>query len=268
MKWRAVSTLLLVVIAAIPSLTSGSSVAAAISQAYHPQGSIPSGSLVSLVQGRSDSVTTADTSNDSRLVGIAVATSASLLAVNPSADTVQVAAAGTAPVMVSTYNDDIRTGDVVSVSPLSGIGMKAEPGLPTVGVAEAGFSAGSSGATERTVGGPAGKTLQVAIGYVSIRVGLGGGSNGSASLNGLQRLVVNLTGHTISTARILASLVVAIMALASLVTLTYASIYASIIGIGRNPLAKYAVLRNLRLVLVVALLAAAVTSGTIILLLR
>lgn len=249
-------------------MMSGSLAAAAISQAFTAQGPIPNGSLVSLVSGQSNIITTADTSNDNRLVGVAVATSASLLAVNPSSDTIQVATAGTATVLVSTYNGDIKVGDAVSVSPLSGIGMKAGPGLPTVGVANSGFSSGSSGATKRTVTGPGGKALRVVIGYVTVRTALGSGSNGAAGLNLLQRQVVNLTGHTLSTTRIIVSLVVAVMALASLVTLTYASIYASIISIGRNPLAKYAVLRNLRLVLVVGLLAAAITSVTLVLLLR
>src|SRR5438270_123785 len=64
-------------------------------------------------------------------------------------------------------------------------------------------------------------------------------------LNQLQRLSKSLTGRTISTFRIVASLVVAVVALAALITMIYASVMGGIISVGRNPMAKLAVFRTL-----------------------
>jgi uncharacterized membrane protein YcfT len=84
-----------------------------------------------------------------------------------------------------------------------------------------------------------------------------------AKLNFLQRLVKSLTGHTISTARIVVSLIVAFLALVILIDVIHASIYGGLVSIGRNPLAKYAVFRVLIYITVSAGLTT-IVAGTII----
>lgn len=252
------------------SLSPVGAVSANLSRSYTAAGSLPNGSLVSLSQQTSDQVELADLDNGSRLIGVILPNKDSLLAVDPGAGKAQVATSGTADALVSTLGGPIKVGDEIGVSPFSGIGMKANPGTRIIGLAQSEFQRGSSGSTEQEVTDKSGKKSRISVGFVrvSIAIATDGSISKDAHQNGLQRFVQGLTGHNVSTTRVLISLTIAIIALLILVTLTYAAIYGSIVSIGRNPLAKYAVFRTLTSVLGIALLTAAFAGASIYFLLR
>lgn len=242
-------------------ITPVAALAASISHSYSPEGSISNGELVSLDPNYKNSVQLANSSNGTHLLGVAIAKNGSLLSINDSSNTIQIALSGTVPTLVSTLNGPIKTGDLISVSPINGIGMKAEQGLSIIGQAEASFNADSAGASTQAITDNAGKVTDVRVGYIdlSLNVSKGTLSGNIIQLNILQKIVKDLTGHVVSTFRIVVSLVVASIALAVLASVMYGSIYGSIISIGRNPLAKFSVLRSLRFVLALAILIAAIS---------
>ncbi len=243
-----------------------------ISHSYQANNSIKDNSIVSLDSNQSGYVVPANVDNGSQLLGVAVAGNNSLIAVNAAPGApgkVQVATTGTVTALVSTLNGDIKVGDLVAVSPFNGVGMKAEPGSRVIGLAQTAFSGGTEGATTEAVKTKDGQRHTVKVGYLRLNIAVG--INASAlgdNLNGLQRVTQSITGHTVPTARIIISLAVAIIALLALITLVYASIYGSIVSIGRNPLAKYAVFRTLGSVLGLALLTSVIAGLTIFFLLR
>ena len=241
-----------------------------ISHSYSASSVIPNGSLVSLDPTQSNYVMAANTDNGRQLLGITVASNDSLIAVDSTVGQVQVATSGTATALVSNLDGSIAVGDQVSVSPFNGIGMKAGPGSYVIGLAQTAFSSKSGGATTEQVTDKSGKNTSVAVGYIKLGIAIGTGSTQAADsqLSYLQKLAKSITGHTVSTVRIALSIIIAIVAFLALVTLVYASIYGSIISIGRNPLAKFAVFRTLTSVLGMVLLTAAIASFTIFLLLR
>ncbi|HXR49929.1 MAG TPA: hypothetical protein VN778_02790 [Verrucomicrobiae bacterium] len=251
-------------------LTPVSASSANISHSFHADSTISNGSIVSLEQQKSDYVELANTSNGSRLLGVAVASTDSLLAVDPGQGTVQVATTGTASTLVSTFNGAIKVGDQIAVSPFSGIGMEAAAGSRIIGLAQTAFDGTDSNAVTQQITDKSGKTKQIRVGYVRLTIGVGSNpvDSGGEQLNSLQKMAKSLTGHTVSTARIIISLLVALVATVSLIVLIYASIYGSIISIGRNPLAKYAVFRTLSSVLGMAALTALVAASIIFFLLR
>lgn len=255
---------------AVLSLSPAGASSANISHSYHSDGQIADGSIVSLDPGKSDYVQPANTDNAGRLLGIAVDGNDSLLAVDASPGLVQVATTGDATVLVSTVNGAIHVGDAIGVSPFNGVGMKAAPGGRTIGLAQTDFDGGTEGAHQQTVTDKNGKHKQVFVGFarLSIAVGTDNANGQLENLNGLQRVVRSITGHTVSTWRITISLVVVAVSLLALITLVYASIYGSIISVGRNPLAKYAVFRTLGTVLGMAALTTLLASVTVYLLLR
>jgi hypothetical protein len=252
------------------SLSPVGAASANISHAYHASNSIANGSIVSLDPTRSDYIQAASVDNGSRLLGVAVANNDSLLAVDAANNTTQVATSGTVTTLVSDLDGPIAVGDQIAVSPVSGVGMKALPGSHIIGLAQTAFTAGNTGTKTEQLTDKSGKTSEVHVGYLSLSLAIGTDTAAAAGsdLNGLQRLARNLTGHTLSTARVVISLIVAFVAVLSLITLIYAAIYGSIISIGRNPLAKYAIFRTLSSVLGMALLTGVIASLTIFLLLR
>jgi hypothetical protein len=252
-------------------LATAGAASANISRSYHFENAITNGSLVSLDPKRSEYVQPANISNGPRLIGVAVADGDSLIAVDTKAGTVQVATSGTANTLVSTLNGDIKVGDQIGVSPLNGVGMKALPGSHIIGLAQTAFNSTTDGATSQQVTDKQGKSNKIFLGYIRASVAVGNSNEGVASgvvLNDLQKLVQSLTGRSVSTPRIAISLSVAILAMIALVTLTYSAIYGSIISVGRNPLAKYAVFRTLASVLGMALLTTLVAALTVFFLLK
>src|SRR5206468_7745510 len=81
-----------------------------------------------------------------------------------------------------------------------------------------------------------GKARTIKVGYVRLSISIGNGaSSGDTKLTALQRIIKSLTGHVVSTPRIIASLVITVVSLITLAILLYASVYGSIISVGRNP---------------------------------
>jgi hypothetical protein len=245
-----------------------SAVAASIAQSYRSNGGITNGSLVSILPGSSDTIQLANVSNAAYLLGVATQPNNASISIGSNTNSTQVVTSGNTVVAVSAFNGNIKAGDQISVSPLSGYGMKAETGLAIIGVAETDFNNHSPGTTMRKIMSKKSQTDQVAVGFVRLSLDIKTAPNNNSGGNGLQLFVARLTGHEVSTARIVVSLLVVSIALISLITLIYASIYGSIMAIGRNPLAKYTVLRNLRLVLIMALLTSVITGLILVLLLR
>ena len=254
------------------SLAPAAASSANISHAYQATGNVPNGSIVSLDTRHPGYVEVANINNGSHVLGVALRSSESLLAVDSGSAPIQVAINGSVNTLVSTLNGNIKVGDQVSVSPFGGIGMDAMPGTHVVGIAQTDFSNTSSGATTETVKDKAGQKRQIEVGYIRLSIAVGttgnAGTGGGAQVNFLQKLVKSLTGHTISIIRILLSVAVIIIALVSLVTIFYASIYGSIVSIGRNPLARHAIFRTLTSVMIMAMLTITIACITIFYLLH
>lgn len=241
-----------------------------ISNSFYGPTNAPKGSIVSIDPTRPDHVVLANTKNSTNLVGVTLPAKDSLLAINGQDTKVQVATSGIASVLVTTVNGNVSIGDQIGVSPFNGFGMKAIPGSQIIGLAQTSLNASTRGAAKQTVTDNSGKTSEIAVGLITmnISVGVDTAAKKGEQLNGLQKLVKSMTGRTISTFRIVTALAVALVATIALITLIYASIFGSIISIGRNPLAKFAILRSLGIVVAMAFLIAFVAGATIIFLLN
>ncbi|MFO0781954.1 MAG: hypothetical protein U0524_03650 [Candidatus Saccharimonadales bacterium] len=245
-------------------------IAAEISKAYKTSQDIPDSSLVSLDPSKSGYVQLANTANGSQLFGVAVKSEDSLLAVDSQGGKVQVATTGSATVLASTLNGPIKVGDLISVSPFDGIGMKSTPGANVIGLALTELNSSTDGVVRKQVTDKSGKTSSIDVGMVRITIGVGSDTSAGngEELTGLQRFAKSLTGKVISPARIVISIVVAVIAITVLITLIYGAIYGSIISIGRNPLAKNAIFRSLSSVVLMAVITAVLAGAIIFFLLR
>lgn len=259
-------TIVGVIVLQVLAAASATAAIDSLSHAYKTDSKLAPGSLVSLDAGGSNKVVPANIINGDRLLGVAVENSDSLLAADVGNDTIQVITAGPANVLVSTLAGDIRVGDRIAVSPFNGVGMKALSGERVIGQAQTAFKPGSRGGVRQTIRDRNGRTRTVWVGYVSVSVSVG--SESAQQVNDWQRLAKSLTGHNVSTARVIASVIVAFVALVTIGTIIYAAIYGSIISVGRNPYAKYSILRVVRLVLGLAGVTAFLAGTAIYFLLR
>jgi hypothetical protein len=255
------------------SLAPAGASSANISHSYKSSSTIQTGSLVSLDPNKSDYVELANTDNATRLLGVVVSQDDSLLAVDTEASKVQVATSGTATLLVSDVNGTIRVGDQITASPFEGVGMLQTSTGRVIGIAQTEFNSSTPGAATQTVKDKSGANRQIRVGYLRVNIGAGVTSTSSpnakdSELNALQKLAKSITGHPVSTWRAAISLIIVLVAAAALITLTYASIYGSIISVGRNPLGASAIFHTLRSVLAMALLTAGVAGLTVFFLLH
>ena len=239
---------------------------------YTTSDPIKVGSIVAQNTTDPNSVVPADTTNADKVVGITVEADQSLIAINPSDARVQVATSGEVSALVSTLGGDIAAGDRISVSVIRGVGAKNTDGIGIVGIARSAFSASSDGATTQSLTDNEGVSRKVSVGYIEMTIPSGvenvKATAENAELNSLQRLVKALTGKTVSTARVVIAVLIALVTILVLSVFVYASIYGSIISIGRNPLAHYSILQALLYVTVLAVLLVAVAAAVIYFLLR
>ena len=248
--------------------THANAASANVSTSYKSSDSLTNGSLVSLDPTRSDYVQAANTSNGQRLIGVVVASNDSLIALDPTNGSVQVATTGSALALASTLNGSIAIGDQIGVSPFAGVGMKAEADSYVVGIAQTALNNTTAGTQVDTVTDLSGHKIPITVGYVRVTLGIHSSVGTATKRGALQEFVKGLTGHYVSTPRLVVSIGISGLALLVLSLLTYSSIYGSIVSIGRNPLAKFAVFRTLTSVLAVTACIALLAGGTIYLLLR
>jgi hypothetical protein len=240
-----------------------------ISHSYRSERPIANGSAVSLDPKKSDYVEPVNIVNGKHVIGVVLDSNDSLLAVDAQAGRVQVATSGTASLLVSTLNGDIEVGDQISVSPFNGIGAKTLPNAYIIGLAQTSLNNRTSGVTKQTVTDNTGHSRQVTLGLIRLSIAIGApAESGNQPSSPFQRLVKSVTGRNVSALRAVLSLLVALVTILALIILIYGSIYGSIISIGRNPLARFAVFRTLAGVLLMSLVMASIAGVTVYLLLR
>jgi hypothetical protein len=244
--------------------------AANLAQSYVAASSLTNGSIVSIDPHSSDHILPSNTVNASGLIGVAIVSNNAQFTKSNPGSSVQVAINGTVNALVSTINGPIKVGDQVSPSPFNGIGMVALPGSYIAGLAQTPFNSSTPGAITETVKNNKNQISHIKVGYIrlSIAVGTYSTNGNETGQNGLQKFVQDQLGHSVPTIRIVMSIVVAVVSLFALLALIYASIYSSIISIGRNPLAKITIFKTLGIVLVVAILTTIVATTTIYFLLK
>lgn len=221
---------------------------AAITQAFKTQASIPNGSIVSLADS-ADTVTAANPSNLGSLLGVVT---------DPgNGSQAQVATTGIVPVLVSNLNGDIQPGNPITVSAIDGVGELATSSTKIVGLAQATFSSKSPGAHAQTVTDTGGQTHQIFIGSIPMLVGVGNYAPSDASSSfvppAVQSLFNAIAGRNVPPIRVIISLLILLVVIIVDGIILTTSIRSSLISMGRNPLARASLMKQLLQVLLVAL---------------
>ncbi|MBP9827012.1 hypothetical protein KBC99_00865 [Candidatus Saccharibacteria bacterium] len=245
-------------------------VGAIVSQNYASDESIAIASLVSRKPDDGERVVQANSNNRPNIVGVVIDKSDSFVAYSSSQAGVAVATSGTVNINVSTVNGDIKVGDQLTASPVSGFAMKATGAGKVVGRAVADFSKSTNGAQIRSIATEDGRSLDVAIGIIPADIMITDwvGQTGSQNVlvDGLTSFTSNVTGRTVSASNaILAALVLALAVLVSGIIL-FTSVGSSIKSLGRNPLSHAVIRRSLAqvILIVIALLTAAIVVAFLI----
>lgn len=219
---------------------------AAISQGFEATDSIESGALVSIKAGSQNGVELANTSRAPELLG--VAGEEALIELTGDTPQVQVVTSGTIPALVSNINGEVKNGDKVTASPISGVGMRTDGGIQVVGTAQADFSTIET--SEQQIRDKDGKTQFVRVGLLPVQVNvtyvaIPEEENPNYLPTFLVEIAKSVAGRDVSPVRVLVSAFVMVLGFFSMGVLLYSSVRSSIISIGRNPLSERAVRKSL-----------------------
>jgi hypothetical protein len=218
-----------------------------ISQSYTSTDSLPLDSIVSLQNNASDQVVAANSQNSDNTLGIVVNADNSSLSLSTSASNqVQVATSGTLQVFVSDINGSIASGDFITASPISGVGMKATGNARVVGIAQSPLN--NSDGSKQSYTDKAGQKESVLLGEVPVLVNVSyfyKQPDKTIIPSAVQNIADALAGKNVSAAPVLISAGIFIVTLMVVVSIIYSMIRSSIISVGRNPMSQSAIYRDL-----------------------
>ncbi len=244
--------LLLLIIFGVPVL------ATSFTEGYESSAPVKIGTVVSLSKTGSNQIENTTEANDSRVLGVVAGANDSIIDLQPKGSNIKVAVSGETQILVTDSGGDIKQGDSLVISPLSGIAMKDNldtKATKYLGVAKESFSSQSAGAQEVSVELSNGSKKNVAIGKIQASIILSErqAGKGPQNRNFLTSIGERIAGKPVSSLRVVASAAVLVSTLSITGFMLNASIKGSFVSLGRNPLARISIITNLMRVIVVVL---------------
>ncbi|MEK7153494.1 MAG: hypothetical protein AAB834_06095 [Patescibacteria group bacterium] len=255
--------------------TAGVVFAQNVTQGYQSDQALQKGMIVRLKRGDSTKVEALNQKEVAEMLGVVVASSDAPVSLSTSGvdQEVFVATFGQYDVLVSTQNGPIKEGDFVTISSLSGVGMKASDKQQlVVGKALRTFDDRSEAESVMTLETNKGKK-EVRLGRVVVEVSVAHNplyedSGDTAVPKFLAKAVGLVTDRPTSAFRIYASLAAAVFSIIIAGSILYAGVRSGMTAVGRNPLARHSIFRNLIQVTLMALIVFVIGVFAVYLLLR
>ncbi len=233
--------------------------AATVTQAYKTHKKLAKGTIVSLDKGAS-LVVEANRQNLSNLYGVVVEKGdLSFGQTNEASNTTVVANAGVVETLVSTSNGSIDSGDPITVDAITGVGEKATKSGRIIGVAQDKLDSESSNSQVFTLGAD---NSPVKVGLIPVKIevrnyDITSGQVFAASgksRNKLLQVADSVAGKQVKPYALIISGLVLLFGIFLATFMIMSSGYASLIAIGRNPLAEKKIVRSLIRMLLAAVI--------------
>lgn len=211
------------------------------------------GMVVSLT-GQKDNLSVVERSrldSQDKVVGVVSNVTDSLIAVTDSNAKVYVENEGAVTAYVTDINGTPHKGDLLSVSSLNGILMKAPSAATRVAVMEEDFTTAS--ATTYPVSG-VGSAESAQVAKLKVNLDVKGTQGTNEQVSALGKIGTSLTGKEVSDLRLVVALIIFFIVMLSEGAILYGAISSALNALGRNPLAKNMIRSELFRVVGVALI--------------
>lgn len=238
------------------SKTSGKSptnLSSAVPQSYNAGPEVQTGMIVRLKAKDPTMVEPLTADAITEMLGIVIPGDTAAIVLSPEKSTKQqvlVATSGHYSVLVSNQNGSIKAGDFITVSAVSGVGMKASDNeVEVLGRAAGNFSGTSNVIGTIKVKNTVGSEREVALGRVPVDMSISHNPLFQKSADYvpgfLAKVAVSIADKPVSVARIYLSM--AILFVVSIITgnVLYSGIRSGMIAVGRNPLSKKSIIKSL-----------------------
>lgn len=231
-----------------------------VTQGYGSDAVLQRGMIVGLKKDDLRKVEPINSDQYDRIHGVVVGANESALLLGRDDEKIYVSNGGRLTVLVSDQNGDIKPGDYVTVSSISGIGMRAgDYDSVVLGKAIETFSSNDANQIIGTakVKNSTGGEQQIRIGRLMVDVSIGKNplmKNDNSLPDTLRRASEIIAGKPVSPVRVYISLAILICSTIIAGSLIYSAVRSSLIAIGRNPLSKKSIIRGLFQVVIIGLM--------------
>lgn len=241
----------------------GAAIAQNVTQGYSSDAPLQPGMIVQLKPGDPNRIQPLNQKSEEEMLGVVVAPTDAPVALANGENTQQiyVATYGQYNVLVSNQNGVIKAGDSIAVSSIAGVGMKADGNRESiVGKAVESFDGKTQVQSIATLTDQQGTPKSVSIGRIAVNIDVAHNPDYTPVVaqdgvpDFLAQAVDVITNKPVGAIRIYAALVVIILAFIIAAVLLYSGVRNSMTAIGRNPLAKRSIMRNLLQVILLALI--------------
>jgi hypothetical protein len=235
------------------SSTSSQNITQAVTQSYNADSSVDLGMLVEIKPGVANTVEALSQADAKNMLGVAVEPNQATITLTPenvNHQQIFVATTGRYDVLVSNQNGSIKSGDLITISSLSGIGMKADQNESEVlGKSAATFDGTSNVIGTANITNSLGKSSQISIGKVAVNLDIAHNPLESKETDYipsfLSKAATTVSNKPVSAARIYLGLAVIIVASFLAGNVLYSGIRSGMIAVGRNPLTKKSIMKSL-----------------------
>lgn len=224
------------------------------------------GMVAALSEEGDSGVERADQNNSKRIVGVVTTSDSSSVTLASGTSQVLVESEGDVEAYVSDISGDIKRGDLLALSSFKGILMKAKEGHVGTVIGVAAEDSDSVGQEDATHYSYLESGVNKSTSIVKIRINL----NKQASVAGAQaapsalsKIGESVTGKQVSDIRVLAALIIFILVMIAEGGIIYGAVTSAITALGRNPLARKTIRREMTRVIVVAIGVLALGLGAV-----
>lgn len=230
-----------------------------VTQSYGSDDPLQTGMIVRIKKEDTTKVTLLTNDNIDEMHGVVVDSNDAPVTLSVAGQRYFVATTGHFNVLVDTQNGPISSGDYITISALSGIGMKAGTTQPIiVGRALAGFDGKTGVIGTADIKDSNGATHSVSIGRIQTDITVARNPLLKATEPNvptfLRKAAESIAGKPVNATRVY--LGIAIFGMSTMVagSLLYSGVRSAIISIGRNPLSKKSIIRGMIQVIITALI--------------
>lgn len=233
--------------------------ATTLTESYISDKPIGIGTVVSLSKDKSNQIVSTTTTNDTAVIGVAAEDNSSIIDLQAKNSNIKIATSGETEILVTDLAGNIKTGDYLIISPLSGVAMKDEQGFTAtkyVGVAQEDFSSKNTGTKQIEVEQSNGKKQKVNTGLIKAKVFITERppQKSTKARSFLTTIGERIVGKPVSTIRVVTSVIILLSTLLVTGLMLNASIKGTFVSLGRNPLARSSIVANLMKLILVALI--------------
>jgi hypothetical protein len=225
----------------------------AITQSYSADNALQLGLIVQLKDKSAGVVEPLKQANQDKMLGVVVAPDASAVTLTPETGTQQqvfVATSGHYDVLVSNQNGIIVPGDYITVSAVTGIGMKADENQSVIlGKAVSGFTGTKNVISKVSLKDDLGHQSTVAIGRVTVNLNIVHNPLQQKATDFLPAFLAKATttiaAKPVSAARVYLGMAILVVSGFVTANIVYSGIRSGMIAVGRNPLSKKSIIKSL-----------------------